>query len=410
VIVLIVVISAVLISCEQPDGPTGSGIGSPSGGQTYVDTFHVEKDTSFAITSVNTGGSQYVYIGSAYNIQSQGLIKFNRPPLPVEWTLNSAWIELSYEGGIGSDDELWIGTELLDFQWSESDPPKWGEVPSGSMGEEYDASATLNKNDEFYKFNLADVWIQAWLEWEYSGETDTVWTDTTRHDSTLTLYMTGPESVDIVNLMLKFRSRTTSEDSLRPKLFVDFTGKVDPDSAEYRDTLSVNALGDLFILKNHTPKTDQDLFIGSGAAYKSHIKFDLNPMWERVDAGTHHVIVNRSVLMLHKNLPSSGEMPRTKSVWPFKLNDVEGFDDADSLHETGYTLVTTAIDSASETVEIVTTPAINDWFEDREKHFGFALHSATEGYYIDRLGFYSSEAIDPSLRPKLIIYYTEIPR
>ncbi|MBT7617477.1 MAG: hypothetical protein HN590_09370 [Calditrichaeota bacterium] len=408
-IVLILVISAVLISCEQPDGPVGSGVGSGSGGQTYVDTFQVEADTSFAISSINTGASQYVYVGSAFDIQSQGLIRFNRPLLPVEWSIHSAWIELSYDGGLGSDEEIWIGTRLLDYSWSESDPPEWDDVPAGIDGEGWETSIILNKNDGLYSYQLPNVWVQNWLEWEYSGS-DTVWTDTTRSDSTMTLHMRGPDSFAMSNLLLRFRSRIASEDSLRPKLFIDFTGKVDPDSAEYRDTLSINASGDLFIVKNHNPETGQSLFIGSGASYKSHIKFDISQMWDRVNTGTHHLIVNRSVLTLHKNLDLTPDIPRTESIWPFKLNDIEGFVDADSAHETGYTLVTTAIDSALEMVEIVTTTPVSEWIEDSETNFGLSLHSATEGYSIDRLGFYSSEAADPALRPRLIIYYTEIPR
>jgi len=409
VIVLILVISAVLISCEQPDGLVGSGVGSASGGQTYVDTFQVEADTSFAISSINTGASQYVYVGSAFDIQSQGLIRFNRPLLPVEWSIHSAWIELSYDGGLGSDEEIWIGTKLLDFSWSESDPPKWEDVSAASTGEEWETSIILNKNDEVYSYQLPNVWVQNWLEWKYSGS-DTVWTDTTRNDSAMTLHMTGPESFALTNLLLRFRSRIATDDSLRPKLFIDFTGKVDPDSAEYRDTLSVNVTGDLFLVKNHAPETDQNLFIGSGASYKTHLKFDIDRMWDKINSGTHHIIVNRSVLTLHKNLTLTPDIPRTESIWPFKLNDIEGFIDADSSHETGYTLVTTAIDSALEMVEIVTTKPVSEWIEDSEVNFGISLHSATEGYRIDRLGFYSSEAVDPALRPKLIIYYTEIPR
>lgn len=406
---LILVISAVMISCEQPEGPVGSGIGSGSAGQTCVDTFQVEQDTSLALPAVNTGGSQYVYIGSAFNIESHGLIRFNRPLMPAEWTLNSAWIELSYEAGIGSDERIWIGTKLIDFEWSEADPPEWGTVLSGSSGDEWNTSTFLNRNDEFYKFQLPNVWVQKWLEWNYSSEIDTVWTDTTRNDSALTLYMTGPENINLTNLMLKFRARISTEDSLRPKLFLDITGKVAPDSAEYQDTLSVTPAGDLFLVKNHAPETGQNLFIGSGASYKTHVKFNLNQLFDKVNSGSHHIIVNRSVVMLYKNLPISSDLPRTESIWPFKLSDEAGFSNIGSDSEVGISIVTTAIDSASETVEIVVTRPVADWMDDSSKNFGLSFHSATEGYRIDRLGFYSSEAAE-SLRPKLIVYYTEIAR
>ncbi len=392
----------VMAGCEQSSGPVGSEIGSDLSGEVLEESFFVEEDTSFAPDPVSTGASPYLFAGSSSGVRSLGLLKFYRPLQPFSWRIDSAVISLHYKGGIGSG-EIEVQGQVHDFSWSESEPPLWEEVPSGDeyisefpdvSGDSGSISARINID-----------WIDEWLRYEYPNPDDTTWTDATRNDSALTfkIWNDSPESIDRI---VRFYSRNTSADSLRPKLEIFITAKDSAEGIEYPDTLSSVPAMDIFVVKTDSVDIGVDLLIGSGSILQSNMRFNFDELYELKDR--YHLVVNYAQLTLHKIPGRFPELPETNSIWPFKLNDMMGISDPLNAQEAGLTYVPTAIDSTSETVEITVTGAATQWINDREENYGLALHSGAEGLNLDRLAFYSSEAANFEVRPELFVKYTKI--
>jgi len=379
----------------------GSGVGSDLGGQTRVDTFVVEIDTSFIPSTISTGASPHLYVGCAKGIHAESLIRFYRPDRPFVWTIDSACIEMFYQGDIGDGSGISINWHVLDLSWGEADPPEWGFHTQ--PGEPELPPISIENDSGEVQFQVSVEWIRDWFEWKYSSEIDSTWEDTTRADSALTLYVVTADAFD---KLIRFRSRSATDDSLRPKLHVFVTAKDSGETEVYQDTLIVTASGDLFLVKNDSTDIGTNLVIGSGAVYQTNLRFDVSPMWQLVDSL--HVIVNRAVVDLHKIPSAYPGLSLTRSIWPFRLSDEDGFTNPDSAAESGFALYATAIDTSLDSTRIVVTGAASKWIKGVDHNYGLALHSGTEGLDIDRIAFYSMEAENPVMRPKLIIYYTEI--
>ena len=403
-------ISLVLAACTQPDGPVGSGIGSDGDEAVRVARLEVEVDISFTPSQTGTGASPHLYVGSAEGINSQALLKFSRPSKLfaldqtdsiASWSVDSVRMTLAFQGGIGSGIFSDPDAYLLDYEWSESAPPAWGTVPAGELLD--CAVSTTGEDSGLVTFSPPGEWIDEWFAWIDSSLIDTTFDDPVRNDSSLTLHLECPAADE---MLVRYRSRGATADSLRPT-FRAFITIVDTSDNTRQDTLMSIAAQDLFIVDLDSMEVTPHLVIGGGAVFQSNLRFDVSPLWALSDSL--HIVINRADLVLFKVSDLFPELPETPSIWPFRISDNLGFTFPDSAEEAGFSL-TTAINAEIDSVSILITTPVSFWVKNRDQNWGIALHSGTEGLDIDRIAFYSSEAENPGLKPRLIVYYTEIPK
>ncbi len=404
--VLFALFTLLLSSCEQPDGPVGSGVGSEQGGQTYMGVFNVAQDTSFYNSDVKTGASAHIYIGKYEGILAEGLMKFYRPILPAQWTIDTAYVKIGFQSGIGTGGAINVASNLLDLEWSEAEPPALADL--GALDQNnYPDPIAITADSGVVAFPVNREWVDQWLRWENNfTEDDTTWTDTLRADSSLTLHLFSDD--EMPELLKRFRARGALTDTLRPRLFIQLTVEDTATGDTYPDMLMTTANADIFLLENSNSNAVSDLLIGSGCAYQSNLRFDVSDIYARHD--DYNVAVNKATMTIFRKREIAANFPPTLSLWPFRLTDELGFTMPDSAGESGFVYISTAIDTTLDSLEIDVTIPASEWIRSVDKNHGIAIHSGTESLDINRMAFYSMEEQDTTLHPRLTLYYTEIPR
>ena len=391
-----------LLSCAEPDGPVGSGVGGGVSGEDTTAVIYADMDTSLAFPPVSNGSSQQLYVGSAYGVDAVALVKFDQPDTPFEWSVDSSRIELVYQGGIGEGVNPDVTVEQIDMSWSEWDLLDADSIPAGTALPLY---MNPDLTDTGFVHAFPDTgWIADWLNWVDSSGIDTNWVDTTRIDGSLSIMLRADDAVD---RLMRFKSRSAIEDSAtgnrKPRLFIFMTVRDSAEGELHPDTIEVFSSNDLYIVDYDTTVGFDDLFIGSGVSYRSFIHFNLGT----IDTTTYRVVVNRSVLSLYlKRFDSPWQTSR--SIWPFKLagDTVENFREVEWLNIVNSS---TAIDISKDSLEVLVTPAVAGWLSSSETNTWLALRSGAEGSDIDRIAFHPVAA-DSAHRPKLTIHYTRFPR
>ncbi len=387
------------IGCDEPDGQIGSQVGILPGGEAVTEVFYADMDTSFAFPPAPTGGSQYLYVGSAYGITSNALIKFNCPLLPYEWNVDSSYVEFVYQGGIGSVGNPEVSAMRLSYIWMERDTIDLESLPDGVRLWVF---TDLSQGDSGWVRTGPDV--EDWMRIVDSLRDDTTLPDTAIIDSGLTILLSPGGSIGLT----RFRSRSAFEDTLsgnvKPRLFIYITARDSADGELHPDTLEVFASDDLFLLEYDTTVCSTDLLIGSGAAYRSFIHFNL----DMIDTVNYFVVVNRAVLTLHRKLIDE-LLPVTLSIFPWAL--VGDSLDIDSLRasELKSFISSVPVDTVSGEFEAVITSVVANWLLGRDPNYWLLLRSWDEGSGIDRVAFHSA-AGDTALDPKLTVYYTRFER
>ncbi len=404
--VFLTVLGLLMTGCAEPDGAVGSSVGVDLGGRFAWDSFHADADTSYAAPQSGTGGSPHLYVGRAFGITAEPLLRFNKPPepWPIDWWVDSARIDVHYQGGISDDDFPPLEGFVIDLAWREAEPPEWGSLPGGAPVEVRIDYAQPDSGSA--AFILPPEMVANWLSWVDSSLIDTSWHDTTRADSGLTLCI-YPTPVGCPTRLARLRSRSALEDSLRPRLSVFITARDSAGGELHPDTLQATPSDDLFLIQNDETDTGDRLVIGSGAVFRSLLRFDVSRMWTLTDSL--HIVVNRAIMTLHRDRSPYPWASVTRSVFPFKLTDDRWLTEPDSAQIAGFVITPTVVDTSADSLQIVVTGPVAGWIADPECNHGLALYSGSEGLDIDRIAFYSMRAPEP-LRPRLTIYWTEFPK
>ena len=402
IVILPVLTLLFLTGCNTPDGPVGANVGSDLGGELITSVFYADMDTSLAFPSDHTGLSPHLYFGSAYGISSQFLVRFEQPATPYEWTVNSAFIELSYQGSIGGGDHPRLHFHLVDLKWSELDTFDLNELhPDMALSLLGQLSADSGK----VTFPLGSAYVTDWLSWFDSSAIDPDWVDTNRTDSGISLLI-FPNSTDDTERLVRFRSRSAYEDTvntLKPRLFVYITARDSEEEELHPDTLEIIASDDIFQVDYDTTVVTDDLLVGSTVSYRSFIHFDLSS----IDTSNYDIVVNRADLTLHKK-PLTDPLPRTKAVMPYRLggDSLVGFRESETKNITSSS---TAIDTSLDELQLLVTVAPTIWLGGSEPNGWFFIQTGSPGMDIDRIAFHSS-ITDSTLRPRLTLYYTRFVR
>lgn len=391
-------------SCAQPEGPTGSEVGDGLGGSVRVDSFQVDASACFTVPDVGTGGSPYLYVGLGYGLDAHSLIRINPISIPAGWTLDSTReqrVRLTAQGGIGEGSFPVIKARSLHWFWSESSPPAWGEVSGGDeLRTEVEVSGdSAGKVDLF----LDTQGLKRWLARVDSVRADTSESDTLEVDTSLTIWVFSEESQ---SRLVRMRSRNSTPDSLRPRLTL-YAFHSDTVGLPVLDSLFYPVNADAFLVHNDSDDVEGRLVVGSGAVYQFNLRFDLERLQRR--QRDYYIVVNRALLILQRIPEAYPQFPLTPSLWPFKLTDNLWLTYPDSSHETGYTIATTPVDSSVMLIDINLTELAAEWIADSTKNHGTAVHSGGAGLDLNRIAFYDTSA-SPVQRPRLRIYWTEIPR
>jgi hypothetical protein len=396
------VIALLAGGCSQPDGSVGSAVGGGPIGEPFTTICPALDDTSFAVAKTGTGGSAHLYTGLLNQLGSVSLLRFNRPVKPYEMRVDSARFDLAWEGSLGAGAFPVIEADLVSLKWTESTPPARDDIPAGRAL----TPRMLSTSDSgFMQVPLDTAEVNSWLGWFDSSSVDTGWHDPNRADSALTLFLEAPGAVDRI---VRFRSRGATSDSLRPYLLLFATVRDSAGGAPHPDTIRIGAAGDLFIAHDFNPFSNTRLVVGSGAGFRSALSFDMSYIWNRQT--THHLVVNRAVLTLTRDRSMFTWLPWTKSIWPYRMTSRKWMTQPDSSEFSGFILTPTAVDSTIDTLQLVVTTPAAGWARGDSTNFGLLLESTGEGLDIDRIAYYGADDPDPSKRPRLTVYYTELPR
>ncbi|MFH0766225.1 MAG: DNRLRE domain-containing protein [Calditrichota bacterium] len=399
-------LSAVILlsACAQPEGPVGSEVGDDLGGVARVDSFQVDASACFIAPHLGTGGSSHLYVGSGYGLNVQSLIRFSPPRIPAGWTLDSTRqqrLRLTAQGGIGEGSFPVIEARRMHRFWSEANPPHWGDV---SEGENLRLEVAVNDTGKGYiSLFLEAEWFKQWMTRVDSIRADATASDSLEIDTSLTIWLFSDEAQDRLARIL---SRNSIADSLRPRLTI-YAFHSDTVGMPTLDSLSSTAAADAFLVHNDSTDTEGRLVVGSGAVYQFNLRFDLSRLQRRRE--DYHIVVNRALLILQKIPEAYPQFPQTLSLWPFKLTDDRWLTDPDSSSEAGFTVITTSVNQDSMNAKITLTNLAAEWIADSTKNHGLAVHSGGEGLDLNRIAFYGASS-SPQQRPRLRIYWTEIPR
>ncbi len=386
------------IGCAQPEGTIGSGVGGGPEGLPKQIECQAQTDTSFKVFDIGTGGSAYTYIGASNGVTSEGLLRFNRPLAPAGMRVDSARIEVAYQGGIGSGAIPTVEASLVYFPWIETHPPARSDVVGGRQ---LVASESSNADTGRYHFVVDTAEVNAWFKVVDSTRADTGWADPARPDTALTIVL---RSLNAVDKLLRFRSRGANADSLRPYLmiFATFSDSIGS------DTIRIGAHSDLFLAEDSNPLPANRLSVGGGAVLRSALNFKLDSLWSL--RASNYIVVNRAVLTLTKDRSLYTWAPVNKSVWPYQMTSKRWMTEPDSAEYSGFVLTPTAVDSTLDTLQILISGPTVHWARGDSTNFGLLIESAGEGLDIERIGFYDSSDPDPAKRPRLTVYYTELQR
>ncbi|MCF7809643.1 hypothetical protein K9N50_01505 [bacterium] len=409
-IVCVLCAAVMLLSgCADPEGPVGANVGDNGiGGEAKTVEITADKDTCLAFPPAQTGSSPYLYVGSAYGIEASTLIKFHRPVSPFEWTVDTAYIELTVQGGFGAG-EIFprnIAIRQLDMVWTERDTIDKDTIPPGWVF----TRIGLDDIDSVWRIpNIPTVdWVTDWLSWIDSSQIDENWTDTTRADSGLTIYL-KPQwaSGSDLDRLLSFNSRTATEDTttgrLKPTLYIVITARDSTDGELYTDTLESIASDDMFLLDYDEAVVSDTLQIGSGAVYRSFVHFDLS----NIDSVNYYNVINKAVLKLTR-FPVVTDLPLTLALKPYNVLDSLSADYR-AAEIRNITNASTAIETAVDTLEMTVTNGVSYWMKGSDAAGWLMLMSVAEEINIDRTYLYGSDA-DSARIPKLTIEYTRYER
>jgi len=398
--------------CSDPDSPVGSGIGSGLEGTVEVRSFAADTAVSYAATPVRTGGSANIYVGVAYGVTSYGLVRFHRPVMPDNYSLDTtrdASVHLAYEGVIGKSWPYTLVLERLDFAWTEADSLTRTMLPQG-VSMDWNGEET-SQDTGSVSVTVPAGWVKDWLVWVDSSGIDTSWHDPSRADSGLTVLMdivTGVPTQSDGGSLLRFRSRSAVEDTIRsnlkPRLYIPVI-ITDTLGNQTSDSLAVIAAGDMFILEYDATVTRDSLIVGSGVPWRALLRFDLTQLWALADSAD--IVVNRATLTLWRQ-PLADEWPVTRSIWPFTITDDLWLADPFKLAQTMFTVIPTAVDTARDTLQILVTKPATQWAKGTAENHGLALNSGGVGLDLDRIAFHPPDDPDSTLRPRLNIYFTRL--
>ena len=387
------------VGCSDPESAVGSGVAPPHGGTFESVVLNADTAVSYASPPVRMGGSQHLYVGNAYGVSSEALVRFEPPSQPTGYALDTtriAEVRFAYEGGIGPDLPVQIGLSQLDLSWLEFDSLT---LPgAGSMHPPVSVGDTGSISDR-----LTTAWLRSWTAWG----ADSSLRDTSRQDSGLTIKIFAYSQAG--NRLVRFRSRSAIEaDStvrLRPRLYLPVT--ITDSTGTRTDTLTLFPSADMFIVTYDTAFAGGELIVGSGVCWRALLRFDLSSIYTLQDSSD--IVVNRAVLTLHRK-PLPEPWPITPVIWPFRLTSDTWLTNPALMEHTMFTIHTTAVDSAAETVETLVTPAVTEWAKGAADNHGLSLNSSGVGLDLDRIAFHGPGDPDPSASPKLTVYYTRLPK
>ena len=413
-----------MLSCSQPDGPSGSAVGVDLGGQLRTAVLPVD---TVQIVSYEQGASEYLYVGDAQGLNSEVLIRFFMPVVDTSFTVDSARIELNYGGGIGDGDIVSWQCQRIKHDMT-GPPPAQGDIPTGTPLDLIVNETAPDSGN--VKINLDPADIIQWLL-----------PDSTKLDTVpkkpgdvigpgdlikpvMTIRLSAPDAMEKL-----IRIHSGASDSLRPRLHI-YNPTTDSLGNTIADTLSVVPIARISLIVNSDPADGSRLIVGDGAMILTLLRFDVSELTDMLE--TSHVVINRAVVTLHrdKSLYPWGARKSAVSLRAQKLNDDKWLTDLNGWKATpaysGYPFNTATVDSAEDAIEFVVTDPSLSWIETTEwdeetsrvvsvdKNFGVLIqpysglfHPFRKGIDIERLAFHAADDPDPALRPTLTVYYTE---
>lgn len=394
--------AAAMAGCANPDSPVGGNLDDEAGGVPEVITVSVDTAYSYTSSPVRTGGSVYVYAGSAYGITAHGLFKFNRPMLGegVEWdSTRSAVVQLRHRDGFGEDQAVrGLSGRLVRLRWGEGDSLTAGAADSAEAVAELGALDVAGDSGSAALLLPKEV-VQAFL-----AAPDT---SAGAPDSALTLWIQPAPSS---RYLTRFFSRNAPEDSVsgpvRPRIYLPVT-MIDTLGNRVADTIEVYATADLFVVEYADTSMAGELRVGSGVPWRTLLRFDLREFWARSDSAV--TAVNRATVTLFVQ-PGGESWPRTRAIWPMRLTTLGWLSSPDSAGFSVYTNTITALAEDADSVRFLVTAPTQDWVKGADLNYGVMVTSGGVGLDLDRVAFYGAGAPDPSKRPKLTVYYTRVGR
>jgi len=383
------------VSCSEPSGPVGGNIGTPITGRTAILTLDIDAVCNFRLDKISAGSSAYLYIGgdghASEAVSAESLLRYKPlTTMPYEWQVDSAYFTVFWaEAVIGAYPD--VEARILDFTWTEAAPPDLDSIPSGYRTEFLEYPTPVEKARA--KINLSVDSARVWL----------ARSDSTRCDSAITLNLRGLQN----DRLARFYS-ANAVDSLKPYLWVFCTVRDSVHLPQHKDTLRFLPSDDMFIVKDTYQPVEGAVIIGRGSVWRSGLRFNLMPFAELSDSL--HIVVNLATLTLYRDRALFSNLPVTPSILPYRYTDSLSFERHDSAAVAGVTNTAAAIDAATDSVKLDVTLAVREWKLKPRQNWGMQLEAPYAGNEIDRVAFYGTNAPNMSLRPRIIVRYTEYAR
>jgi hypothetical protein len=378
---LILLMAFVLISCNDDPSPVGSHLLAPD----FINIEQINSlDNSIPQTSSSRtiqtplGSSARLFAGRQENLEASFLVRFSislPDSIKNELTanniiINSSWVELTRTYTFGDTNGILnLNVHKINNGWSSS----------GFIADSLAALSTTDLminplvTDSITTFNVTGDLVLEWLKQSADPALGINWG----------LYILPAENSTMIYGYQALISNAANIPTL--KVAIEKPGF-------YVDTLSYFPLADISVVKELTPfSADESITVQSGLKTISHITFDVSSIPE-------FAVINKAELMLtsRNSLTIIGSDAGV---------NIQGYLPADTMN----------IDSAASgrvnftkfnnlyTANI--TGIVQEWLNSRNSR-GIVITTDNEINGLERFVFWRSDAADASVRPRLIITYT----
>lgn len=380
---LILIISFTLLQCR--DEPNAVGIGQLQGGDfVSVKSFNSLTDSAVVTGSafkrhINAGWSSALLIGKYQGYEARALMKFSGIPdtlggaivssakvtlHPMHYTLGDSSAILSFSAF--KITQSWTSSGVT---WDSITTASYDITPAGTF------SGTVNDTTAI-TFALDTALVQEWLQ--------------NAVDSSKRTLIQGIILVAHTNASVRTFSSFES-DSL-PKLEIAYT------KDGYSDTLTLSYGESTFIADVVLPSDPQLLFLQSGVAYRTQLKFDVSKIPQRVFVSNAVVelTLNRSASRLSTQYTDSLIVQFMKDASPDSMESSYAIGKRLDNGKDVYTFTGTVV-----------TRAVQRWVNGTANN-GLLFRPYSEAYNLDLYAIVAPTVGD-STRPRLKVTYTTLP-
>jgi len=342
------------------------------GDEKYLSVQAMASDTSYHQPKTIINPS-FLYVGESGNTKTKSIILFSTS-IPDSGQVDSARVSFNTHAPIGAEQGTFTMTVHLiatEFDWTQI---TWDEATNGFVGDqvatlEFDAAELAEDDTLNFSFLLPNNVVQAWMD--------------TLQDVNYGLLFDYQQPGFIAQI---YGAHVNNDTEIWPLLKLYYT----ENGTQY--TSSITSSEDTYLAVSDQVPTTNELLIGNGTTYHSVLNFDVSPI-----AGDATINYAKLVMRCDTLLSFPSHQPY--------LVDAFLIENADDI------FTTEAVDSITglllaDSLTINIASFVQRWSTDEYENLGLFLKGYDSNHEIQQVTFFSSSALDTTMRPTLNIYYT----